>query len=182
MCAVRMIVNIATKHMAAAMTPMATAMDAERPSPFVVGAVVAPVGEADGAAEGDADGASVLSQHPMNVRSLRGQHISVALVRPAARQRGWARHAACSVGDSVGAGVGLTLGDVEGEALGLEDGLALGLAVGLREGLVVGLCDGEALGLADGLDDGAWVGLPDGIALGLVEGLWDGSGVGGVKK
>ena len=45
--------------------------------------------------------------------------------------------------------VGLSDGDVDGDALGETDGLKLGLPLGDREGLALGLADGEMLGLAD---------------------------------
>ena len=56
--------------------------------------------------------------------------------------------------DSARAAVGLSLGDVLGDAVGLS----LGDADGLALGLVLGLVDGLALGLALGDNDGLAVG------------------------
>ena len=56
-----------------------------------------------------------------------------------------------------------SVGEIDGEALGLADGETLGLADGEKLGLV----DGDTLGLTDG----DVLGLALGLTLGLVEGL-----------
>ena len=71
------------------------------------------VGFEEGFVEGDAVGASVLSQHDRNVWSRTGQHRC-----PSPKPR--ARHHSCMVQSAtlVGTGVGLDVGSNDGTALG----------------------------------------------------------------
>ena len=83
------------------------------------------------------------------------------------------------VGDDVGDSLGLvdegallwlTLGDLDGEMVGISLGESDGDVLGLCDGETVGLCEGDKLGLCDGDADGLTLGELDGETLGDAEG------------
>ena len=91
----------------------------------------------------------------------------------------------CTVGERDGDELGLVLGDADGESVGLELGLVDGSSVGdvdgealgLVVGLELGLADGMLVGLAVGDLDGDWLGDVEGSLVGDVEGLVLGAAV-----